>query len=372
MATRSFDTNTEKEGFERKETYHYNNLNQLVRTDRDTFDVGGDIDAYVTYERDVFGREKVIKVHSDAQGSFELHQIKEYDAYGYVNKVTSYNAQNQVSRIYNSEANEYGREVVSWVDTNQNGKFDGNEVMLLKTLSSVDGRLLSRIDRYANGSADVTVRLHYDQTDLHRATLFDNNNNGSIDKGERYAVRKYFEGSRSQIDSFDYYQGTQDDVAFGILEPTDGLKLVQVQKLHYSDSGQSLGTVYANGERVFTGWSYNGGNGAAIRSSTEDYTDGKFQPLLEQIGGALERINLSNATQSTDIALDNNVLAKLTKSKLTINGDATDTVRLKDNAEFTQIENTKVGSNEYEQYTTEVDGQQYTLLIDTDINVVLA
>ncbi|QLB39548.1 hypothetical protein [Mannheimia pernigra] len=370
--------NLTKQGFERVETYDRDVYGRIVRTDNDIVGQGGDIDAYTTYEYDIFGRNTDIKAYSDDKGSFELHQTKEYNQYGDATKTTSYNAQNQVSRIFNSESDEYNRQAIYWTDNNYNGKFDGNEIKHILTRDPTNGRLISRIEKYANGSPELKVIFYYDETDLHVATLFDKNNNGTIEKGDTYWVRQYFEGSRSLVDYFELYNGKKesDGVRFGEPNMEDGLKLYQLHKLHYSDSGQSLGTIYANGESEFLNWAYNGGNGAPVRSSTEDYTDSKFEPLLEQIGGTLREINLSNATQSTDIAFDNDTLAKLSgKSstrKLLINGDATDTVRLKDHAEFKEIENVKEGKNDYKQYTTEVDGQQYTLLIDTDINVVLA
>ncbi|MEG9486997.1 hypothetical protein [Mannheimia indoligenes] len=297
--------------------------------------------------------------------------------------MTSYNAQNQVSRIYNTEKDQYGREVIYWVDNNRNGKFDGDEVKHFVERDPVDGKLISRLETYANGSPDQMVRFHFDETALHRATLFDTNKNGMIDTGERYDIRKFIEGSRTQVDYLDIYLGTQDGVTYGV-EPVEGLKFNQVQKIHYSESGQSLGTIYGNGEREFKSWSYNGGSGGTVRSSVEDYTDSKFEPLLAQIGGKLERIDLSNATQSTQITLDNDVLAKLSSQVkptkavgdtteslvLTINGDATDKVNLKDYNEFTKAEGTvKVGSNDYDKLTTEVEGKTYTLLVDTDIKL---
>ncbi|QLB39546.1 hypothetical protein [Mannheimia pernigra] len=378
VATRSFDTNLTKQGFERVETYDRDVYGRAVRTDNDIVGQGGKIDSYTTYVSDIFGRTTDIKTYSDDKGSFELHQTKEYNQYGDATKTTSYNAQNQVSRIFNSESDEYNRQAIHWTDNNYNGKFDGNETKHILTRDPANGRLISRIEKYANGSPELNVKFYYDETDRHVATLFDKNNNGTIEKGDTYSVRQYFEGSRSLVDYFERYQGKQESngVAFGEPNMEEGLQLVDVLKLHYSYSGQSLGTLYADGERVFKNWAYNGGNGAPVSSSTEDYTDSKFEPLLEQIGGTLREINLSNATQSTDIAFDNDTLAKLsgnnTTRKLIINGDNTDTVRLKDHAEFKEIENVKEGKNDYKQYTTEVDGQQYTLLIDTDINVVLA
>ncbi|MFA9501010.1 hypothetical protein ACERCG_11450 [Mannheimia sp. E30BD] len=356
MATRSFDTNTEKEGFERKETYHYNNLNQLVRTDRDTFDVGGDIDAYVTHERDVFGRDGEIKTYSNASGDLESHYINERDVYGNISKQTIFGIDGQITRVNNYTRDARGLEIKNEIDWNGDGIYNDLDTVIISVRDDTpQGNIISQLQSYADGRPEVYTIWGYDGFGRHNSTHSDTNKNGQIDEGER-ASKVSFVGESTLIDVITVYSGNE---------------LQHLQKIHYSDNNIILGSFYSDANSVYHTLSYNG-YGGTRRSSTEDFTESHYDALFKQIGGAIKTLNMSNANYQTDITLDNNVLAKLTKSELVVNGDATDTIRLKDNTEFTQLDNVTRGRQEYEQYQTEVDGQQYTLLIDTDINVVLA
>ena len=110
-----------------------------------------------------------------------------------------------------------------------------------------------------------------------------------------------------------------------------------------------------------------------VVSSNEDYTTESWQRFFDKVGGKIGVINLSDARAATEITLDNDVLRKITTdSQLRILGDKTDTINLKDSNEYMKLEETKkVGTNDCHQYTTEVGGDTYTLLIDTDVNVNL-
>ncbi|MFA9617482.1 hypothetical protein ACERCE_12295, partial [Mannheimia sp. E15BD] len=215
--------------------------------------------------------------------------------------------------------------------------------------------IISQLQSYADGRPEVYTIWGYDGFGRRNFTHSDTNRNNQIDEGERNSQIS-FVGDTSLIDVSEIYSGKS---------------LVNLQKLHYSNNNSAIASFYAGADKVYYSLIY-GGYGGTVRSSTEDFTESHYEALFKAVGGTIKTLNMSNANYQTDITLDNNVLAKLTKSELVVNGDATDTIRLKDNTEFTQLDNVTRGRQEYEQYQTEVDGQQYTLLIDTDINVVLA
>lgn len=156
-----------------------------------------------------------------------------------------------------------------------------------------------------------------------------------------------------------------------IIREYTGTTLKVVRKVHYDNNNAAIATFRGDAKGVYHTLNYDGYD--KPRSSSEDFTQEHYNELFKQVGGNLKTVNFTNDKHSTEITLNKDVLAKLTKSQLLVNGDSTDTVTLKDKADFTELENTvKKGNNDYKQYTTEVDGQPYTLLIDSDINVVLA
>lgn len=101
--------------------------------------------------------------------------------------------------------------------------------------------------------------------------------------------------------------------------------------------------------------------------------DGYVEDLTQAHSGRLESwkgihtIEFSDNVSNT-LVLDGNRLADLlqTQGTLTILGDSSDTVSLKG---FTQVASQQA---DYEQYQTTVDSRSYTLLIENELNVVLA
>lgn len=125
-------------------------------------------------------------------------------------------------------------------------------------------------------------------------------------------------------------------------------------------------------------------SGAYGKAQVEDLRtwvqDGNFVPK-NQIDAAafsslefkgITAIQLSNNTNSTDITLDSKVIKALSpKAPLYIYGDATDTVNYKGNDLVDTGQTRKVRTETYKEYTTNVEGTTYTVLIDSDINTII-
>ncbi|MFA9501134.1 hypothetical protein ACERCG_12160, partial [Mannheimia sp. E30BD] len=319
MATRSFDTNTEKEGFERKETYHYNNLNQLIRTDIDNLGQGNDIDAYILRDKDLYGRDMNVKSYANNVLSSNISY--EYDTYNRQIKRINLGVNEQKERIIETKYDAYNREIEIFTDTNANGLFDGNEGKLIfHRDTDANGTILGRTDVYSDGRS-YTAKWFYDDFGRRIATHQDLNDNGIID-GEEPNWKISFIGQPGQFDELNEYRGTT---------------LTASRKVIYDDGNAALASFRSGADKVYTLLNYDGYD--KPRSSKEDFTTSHYDELFNKYGGNLKVINMTNTQYSTDITLDNNVLAKLTKSELVVNGDATDTIRLKDNTEFTQLDN---------------------------------
>lgn len=352
-------------GFERKDIYTYNNFGQIIRIDRDILGVGEEIDSYITYVNDLSGNHVETKTYTDSLGNIETHNTREYDAYGRTSKEVIYNPTGEVIRVNYFKYDERGFVSEMRRDMNNNGQFDENDTITVTSRRS-DGQVIYQIQS-EYGKADRKILYSYDEFDRISGVHYDTNLNDKIDDNE-INTKQYFIGSSPYTNIVENYTGSE---------------LTSLRKLHYSDNNITLGNIYADKERVYHTITYNG-SGSTPRSSIEDYTDSRFDTLFDEVGGSIKTINLSNANASTQITLDNNVLAKLSSQVkpttvagdtreslvLTINGDATDSVILKDYGEFSKAEGTvQVGRNHYDKLTTEVEGKNYTLLVDTDIQL---
>ncbi|MFA9489554.1 MULTISPECIES: hypothetical protein [unclassified Mannheimia] len=356
MATREVDTDFSKEGVERVETYHYNSLNQLVRTDSDVLGNEALIDAYSLYERNHYGQiEKVQNYSGNVLASQVLYK---FNVYGQPAVETLYAGSNtNPTQIRHREYDAYGRNMQFYFDKNSNGEKDRGDIIYEYTRDPVTGLELAvkKTSFNAKNEPVSDVRQYtYDEFNRVKFAHWDTNENGIIDGNERN-MKSYYVADSTQVSHIENYSGE-------VLQYT----------IHflYNEARQYLATVVDNAKTSVVTVTYDGYG--SPKNSVEDYTEQSIQAFYQPFNGRVSTISLSNQNANTEITLDNDVVARLSASKLLINGDATDTLRLKDHSEFKQIENVKQGNNEYEQYQTEVDGQQYTLLIDTDINVVLA
>ncbi|QTM01255.1 hypothetical protein [Mannheimia sp. ZY171111] len=359
VATRSFDTNLTKQGFERVETYHRDVYGRTVRTDNDIVGQGGDIDGYTTYDRNHYGQNNKIIQHT-SDGTVTSQTAYEFDIYGRTSKHFFLDKEGNAMWTRSYEYNARGLAIRQSDDRGVLGKWDNGDVKFEYTRADdATGRLIGQ--KVIKPSQDSYYEI-FDYDDFGRRILVlrDNNNDGKISEGEDYTRYVYGDDTANTYINY-YYVGSDDNLKYAIYA-------------HRDNTNKIIARLLSNNKEEFVALSYDGWGNPS--SSVEDYTGGNisFNKVLELAKGKLEKINLSNATQNTEITLDNDVLAKLTKSTpeltLAINGDATDTVKLKDYGEFTKAaETVKIGSNTYDKLTTEVEGKTYTLLVDTDIKL---
>ncbi|MFA9617478.1 hypothetical protein ACERCE_12270, partial [Mannheimia sp. E15BD] len=313
-----------------------------------------------------FGRDKVIRNYQ-ADGTLIWKREYEYDEYGYQTKVTNYSSETEKSFINHYTRDEFGRVKTVYEDKNANGIYDVGD--LKQTLiydQNLNSNYAERIDEWVNADgASGKNHNYYKYNEFGRrlTNYADRNDNKTLDGDE--VLNKYsYIGNTNLFDIIEDYRGGDKQE-----------HLYQIRKFIYQDAGISGTHIAHLSENVAKSDATLVYGTAGFHYSTkDDYTSEKWRALLDNYENKIIQINLTNARASTDITVDNDVIAKISKNAtFTINGDSTDTVRLKDNTDFTKLDATvKRGSNDYAQYTTEVDGQQYTLLIDTDINVVLA
>ncbi|MFA9489561.1 MULTISPECIES: hypothetical protein [unclassified Mannheimia] len=359
MATREFDTDFAKDGFERVESYQYDSYGNLIDTKTDVLGDNISVNAIRTSERDLYGRDKFIRNYQ-ADGTLTNKVEHVYNEYSQLAKQVNYSSEAQVANNLIYTRDEFGRVATAWEDRNGNNVWDIGDVKLEHTYAdSITHNLASRVltQVTSNGETKVTNIYTYDELNRNIASFADRNNNGRFDSDEIMEKLSYI-GETSSRDTAKNYRGDT---------------LISIYKFMYQDAeagGNYIGYLDTNAKNETTiRYGFN-----ANRSTKDDYTSDNWSTFLDNAKGKVVEIILTNNLAKTDITLDKDVVAKLAKNQmLRISGDATDTVRLKDDTEFTKLDTTvKAGKNEYYQYSTEGDGQTYTLQIDTDINVVLA
>ncbi|QTM01244.1 hypothetical protein [Mannheimia sp. ZY171111] len=357
QATREFDTDSAKDGFERVESYQYDSYGNLIDTKTDVLGDNIDVNATRTVERDLYGRDKFIRTYQ-ADGTLTTKIEYLYNEYSQLMKGIHYSTETQVANNVIYTRDEFGRAATIWEDRNGNNVWDNGDVKLEHTYAdSITNKLASRVltQVTSNGETKVTNIYTYDELNRNIASFADRNNNGRFDSDETMEKISYI-GETSSRDTAENYRGET---------------LTSVYKFMYQDAeagGQYIGYLDTNIARDETIVRYGfGGN----RSTNDDYTSEKWGEFLDNAKGKVVEVILTNNLAKTELTLDNDVVAKLAKNPtLRINGDATDIVNLKDSGEFTkQTATVKAGSNEFHQYTTTVDGETYTLQIDTDIVV---
>ena len=363
--TRSFETDRAKDGYERIETYTRDLYGNVIRTDNDVQGDGVEINSYTTVIRDEFGRSKEVETYvTYDEGNTYIRTAKdvtEYDAYNSV-IVSRSETSSTVSPItITYTRNERGYVIREFKDMDSDTEFNNKDNIFEYKRDDFNG-ILARTDTYIkNGETlSVTSNWFYDYMGRRYLTLSDTNDNQIVDAGEAN-TRFTFVGDSTLIDVEREYIG---DI------------LQKGRKYMYNDANQRVARFHLNSEDVIHSMDY------LTISHIDDYTKWDAE-LLNQIGSKLATIYLSSNKVGIDITLDSNVIAKFSsdstpkviagdtaKVVFTINGDGEDIVKLKNYSEFTKVEGTvKVGSNNYDKLTTEVEGKTYTLLVDTDIQL---
>lgn len=355
--TKSLDTDSAKVGYERVETYHYNSLNQIVRLDNNVLGNEALIDSYVLYERNHYGQlEKVQNYSGDVLANQTVYKL---NAYGQAAMETPYAGANaEPSQIMHKEYDAYGRLMRNYFDKNSNGVKDRGDIIYEYTRDPVTGQELKvKTTTFNAKNEPVSDIRQYSFDDLNRVKFahWDTNEDGVIDSNERN-TKQYYVGNSAQLSHIEVYTGETHESTTHFLR---------------NESGAVLATVVDNAKTSVVTVNYDGYG--VPKNSVEDYTtQPTIQAFYEQFSGRVSTISLSNKNANTEITLDNDVVARLSASELLINGDATDTIKLKDSSEFEkQTATVKRGANDFYQYNTEVNGKAYTLLIDTDVKVEL-
>ena len=358
VATREFDSNTENEGAEKVENYTYDSYGRVVRTEYNNLITK--TTSYDTNERDQFGQNLKTTTYDANNNVTEMTQY-DYNLYGRTAKRYFLTQDGDVDWVREYTYNAQGQSIREYDDRNVIGKWDKGDV--IKEFTRSDDAVGLIVGRKQTDNVDpIELVRHfvitYDEFNRQVLDFEDKDVNGKISVGEHYNQRIY-EGTNTVANTFHYKTGAEGE---DVLRYT-----VQINR---DEKELTISRFVSNNKGEFETLHYDGWG--APQSSTEDYTTEKFQTLFDKFGGKLKTLNLSNETQSTEITFDNDTLAKMTAGRLVINGDKTDTINLKDSAEFSKQEAmVKEGANDYVQYTTEVGGDTYTLLIDTDVNVNL-
>ncbi len=149
-------------------------------------------------------------------------------------------------------------------------------------------------------------------------------------------------------------------------------------KLDLTKTSDTTSTEAVSGNVVASNESFQSlSDGTLALSSAQDSTwdlvsNNAFTSMFDK---TLSLITLSGEDYATTLVLDQATIAKLSNGTLTIAGDAKDSVQLVDQTDFTQSAETVTAKDEsgaeqvYAQYTTTVESDTYTLLIDQDISV---
>ncbi|MEG9487000.1 hypothetical protein [Mannheimia indoligenes] len=358
QATRAFDTDFSegKAGAERIDTYHRDSYGNIEREDRNFTGDDLPINEYTTREFDLYGREEVRRVF-DSQDRLTSKNVSKFDLYNQSRESTSYSNEDTINIRSIFVRDEYGRMKVEGRDRNLDGELNLGDTW--RTYSYNDqGQAYKVTDTQANGSVTPTIWA-YDDFGRRSYTYQDFNNNEQWDNGEtKHVDIRFADGLTDEVRRFI----APDDVT-----PVHIYKYVYINA---GNQGTTIGSMTAPEGKEFTSFAYNV-YGSQV-NSVEDYTTDSWKSFFNKVGGSIEVINMTDARAKTEITLDNDILSKITGSQLRIAGDATDTVNLKDSAEFTKLEGTKrVSGNDYHQYETQVGEGTYTLLIDTDVNINL-
>ncbi|MCW9717133.1 hypothetical protein [Avibacterium sp. 21-599] len=345
-------------GFDRVETYHRDAYGNVIRVDRNNHNTDTDIiDEYTTYKNDLYNKAKETNTY-DAENHLTRYIKKEFNQYGYESKSED---NNQIITIAQQDA--YGRSLRIEYDKNKSGELDKGDVIYEYTYDNATGLFKSnKVSFYkSNTEVDVTnYKYSYDGLNRRIASHQDTNDDGLVNNGER-VDKSYYYDNTSKLDYIEIYSGDQ---------------LVSKDKFFYLNGGSAfLGRVQqlkGDAPNTYSRIYYDGYG--SQKNSVEDYTDEQHQSWIEQIGGNINRITLTSKSSSTEITLDSQTIAKLsenaTGNTLKIEGDSTDSINLKDASDFAKGEDVNQSNNTYHSFTTTVEGKQYTLLVDTDINLL--
>ena len=367
------------------ETYTVNALGQRIRAEIDNY-ADGSIDTAQIYTLDVYGR--ISKTENDLANNNSIDSVTYYsrDELGRTTQV-EVDSENdgKINTRTSYVLNEYGQVIRDEFDSNNDGTVD--RIYEYK-YNAVGQRYEVYHDRTANGlTADdstsistfnalgqVVIREDYrgDGT-LSAYNMFSYDSNGYQYRRETdYDFDKQISSAKDRIVIVSYDKGMGYSIKETVFDGTN--KLLYSDSIERNAAGNILRSYRDTLDDGTIEWMEFGiWGGQYTIAHTEDFTTWSNEQLNRLNG--MPTITLSNSSASTNIILDKSVIARIdpASNTLTVRGDSTDSVNLKTQSDFTKLDTTKVVSGQtYDQYTTQVDGEIYTLLIDNDIAVTFS
>ena len=208
---------------------------------------------------------------------------------------------------------------------------------------------------YVTRNSKLVETIYYEYNDQNRiiAMKADVNNNGYGDAGD-YVVKQEWDSNGTLSKYYSLYpDGTPRNILDEYINSNIGTRLVTLWDIKHDGVIDKI--VFSQLNQSF------------------DFTGNAYQSYVAR--SALTEITLSNTAYATEITLDKATIRGITNTQnnvLRINGDALDTVNLKDIVTSEKLDTTtKVGANDYNQYQFADNGTTYTVLVDTDIHVTL-
>ena len=303
-----------------------------------------------TYEYDEVGRKT--KAHTDIDGNGVIDAVNtyEYNIYGATTSNKEENLLTGKSQTHLYTYNERGLAATYALDVNSDG-INGTDTSYVYEYNSQGLRSVAYVSR----NSELVQTIYYEFNDQNKiiAMKTDVNNNGYGDAGD-FVIKQEWDSNGTLSKYYSVYaDGTPRNASSEYINSNIGTILVTLFDAKQDGVIDSIGFSHLNQSFDFTGNAY---QSYAARS-------------------ALTQITLSNNAYATEITLDKATIQGITNTQnnvLRINGDALDTVNLKDIVASEKLDTTtKVGTNDYNQYQFTDNGTTYTVLVDTDIHVTL-
>ena len=310
--------------------------------------------------------------------------------------------------------NSHGGIIQTDIDANADGKTD----RIIYTVRDSNGYA---IESYNDSDANKTTGLSYTLSDGRKVVGISDYSISTLSP-TGFILEYYYESSRGSYRNYDFrnaqnilttiYKDSDDDQTTGFTRTVDGREVIGIDKIEHLKSDITTGLVYVNrrdndadgeidqafyflrndggqllvygrddgydGVEKLTFSGLNLKNTAFVENLSYvqdiDFTAWKFEDLnLTDFKNKLATIDLGDTSSSSTVTLNSTVISQIASAELKILGDGNDTVNLKNQSDFTKLDTTKVVSGQtYDQYTTQVDGEIYTLLIDNDIAVTFS
>lgn len=328
---------------------------------------------YTTYDRNALGKATETKTYTGSNTTPDQTTRDTVDVYGRVTHQDIYNAAGTLITATDSVYDAQGKLVDWYRDMAPVGTHSSGDVHAHYEYND-QGQMTKQERSYDYKSANPTIGdttwFTYDALGRQSVLQQDYDRDGKVSSKTDLVV------------TYEYNSLGQQVVQINV--NGDGTP----RNTYYTDRDVGGTPLYAYGDTLSDGTvdivGFGNVFGVGGKSQVEDLRtwvqNGNFVPKNQIEAAAfssldfkgITAIQLSNNTNSTDITLDNKVIKALApKAPLYIRGDATDTVNYKGNDLVDTGKTRKVGAETYKEYTTNVEGTTYTVLIDSDINTII-